>query len=167
VKLSILTLLGLGVFASTAAIVRLTVTLNLSATTDFLYYAMPVAAWAQVELALGVVLANLSALRPLLEKLLDLRSTLRSSKKRSMPVSSDRYMELEERVKDKRNRSISERLSMSNGHKTRIHSMMDANVLIDDDDSTRNIVDTDRCNDSHSVQVNRQFDVSYNNTGKE
>jgi hypothetical protein len=69
VKISIVALLGLGIFASTAAIVRLTVTLNLSATTDFLYCAMPVAAWAHAELGLGVILANLPALRPLVEPL--------------------------------------------------------------------------------------------------
>lgn len=42
VKCSIIALLGLGIFASTAAIVRLTVTVNLSTTTGFLYSPIPV-----------------------------------------------------------------------------------------------------------------------------
>lgn len=49
---------------------------------------------------LGVILANLSALHPLLEKTISLRSTLRSDGKRSGysdPKSSDNYLELGER----------------------------------------------------------------------
>jgi hypothetical protein len=167
VKISIIALLGLGIFASTAAIVRLTVTVNLSATTDFLYYAMPVAAWAHAELALGVILANLSALRPLLEKLLDLRSTMRSnSKKRSNdPKSDDRYVELEEGMKNRKSGSRLGRLSVGKGNdkKPFDHDLADSKSSLGDDDrSTKNIVATSRKADA--IKVDRQFQVSYEET---
>jgi hypothetical protein len=168
VKVSIIALLGLGIFASTAAIVRLTVTLNLSATTDFLYYAMPVAAWAHAELGLGVVLANLSALRPLLEKMLDLGSTLRSSKKRTGDQgSSDRYMELEEGVRSRKATTLSKRLSdRTGGNKTTaIGEDMDGDSSLGDDDrSTRKIMSAEGRSNAHSIQVDHEYEVSYENT---
>lgn len=169
VKLSIITLLGLGIFASTAAIVRLTVTLNLSSTTDFLYHAMPVAAWAHAELGLGVILANLSALRPLLEKLLDLRSTLRSSnKKRSVSASGDRYIELEEGRQRKSEKGVSKRLSTS---RTREVSGWSSNgptsPLFDDAASTTNVVAGGAGNSARGIQVNREFDITYEHAEKQ
>jgi hypothetical protein len=147
VKISIIALLGLGIFASAAVIVRLTVTLNLSATTDFLYYAMPVAAWAHAELGLGVALANLSALRPLLEKMLDLGATLRSSKKRTADQApGDQYMELEEGISSKRTASLAKGLNGTTGMntKTRLGEDLDGNSSLGDDDrSTRNIMSKD------------------------
>ncbi|KAB2110420.1 hypothetical protein AG0111_0g1641 [Alternaria gaisen] len=166
VKISIIALLGLGVFASTAAIVRLTVTVNLSATTDFLYYAMPVAAWAHAELGLGVVLANLSALRPLLEKVLDIGSALRSgSKKRTGDqASGDRYMELEEGVRNRKSATLSKRLSImkGNGATSRGEEDLDGNSSLGEDDrSTRNIMSTDGRPNAHSIQVDHEYEVSY------
>lgn len=166
VKISIIALLGLGIFASTAAIVRLTVTVNLSATTDFLYYAMPVAAWAHAELGLGVVLANLSALRPLLEKVLDIGSALRSgSKKRTGDqASGDRYMELEEGVRNRKSATLSKRLSVmkGNGATSRGEEDLDGNSSLGEDDrSTRNIMSTDGRPNAHSIQVDHEYEVSY------
>ncbi|RYN61063.1 hypothetical protein AA0114_g858 [Alternaria tenuissima] len=165
VKISIIALLGLGIFASTAAIVRLTVTVNLSATTDFLYYAMPVAAWAHAELGLGVVLANLSALRPLLEKVLDIGSALRSgSKKRTGDqASGDRYMELEEGVRNRKSATLSKRLSVmkGNGATSRGEDLDGHSSLGEDDRSTRNIMSTDGRPNAHSIQVDHEYEVSY------
>jgi hypothetical protein len=168
VKISIIALLGLGIFASTAAIVRLTVTLNLSATTDFLYYAMPVAAWAHAELGLGVILANLSALRPLLEKMLHLGSTLRSSKKRTgNQGSSDRYMELEEGARSRKATTLSKRLSNITGGNTTtaIGEDIDGDSSLGDDDrSTRKIMSAEGRSNAHSIQVDHEYEVSYENT---
>ncbi|KAF2125297.1 hypothetical protein P153DRAFT_378779 [Dothidotthia symphoricarpi CBS 119687] len=119
VKLSVLALLGLGVFASSAALIRLTITVNLSSTSDFLYHAMPVAAWAQVELGLGVIVGNLPALRPLLEKLLQIRSTLNSNK-RSDKKTSDRYLELGEGL-SRRTSSKNGTVASKQGPKTNIY----------------------------------------------
>jgi hypothetical protein len=163
VKCSIITLLGLGIFASTAAIVRLTVTLNLSASKDFLYYAMPVAAWAHAELGLGVILANLPALRPLLEKVISLRSTLRSGRKRSGytdPKSSDNYLELGERSKKSTHKSTG--MGSSKGTETRIYGgdLADSNSSLGDDRSTKQIVRSEGREDAAGIQVDRQIRIS-------
>ena len=154
VECSIIALLGLGVFASTAAIVRLTVTVNLSSTEDFLFHAMPVVAWTHAELGLGVFLANFSALRPLLDRLLKIGSTWGSGGKCSDdPNSGDKYVELEEGKK----------LSTLKGNETRIYSgdLAETRVLVDDDDrSNAEIVSPDQkgaigVNVNHAVQISR------------
>lgn len=162
VKCSIIALLGLGIFASTAAIVRLTVTLNLSATTDFLYYAMPVAAWAHAELALGVILANMPALRPLLEKILSLRSTIRSSGKRAYtdPGVGDNYLELEEGGASRKSTQKGT-LGTTKGPETRIYGgdLADSNSTLGDDRSTKQIVQQ-RAN-STGIHIDRQIRISH------
>jgi hypothetical protein len=163
VKISIVALLGLGIFASTAAIVRLTVTLNLSATTDFLYFAMPVAAWAHAELGLGVILANLPALRPLVEKVFSLRSTLRSSGKRTIdPTSGDHYHELEEGAKSRKSK-VKRTLASNKGTETRIYGsdLADSNSTLDDDRSTKYIVRDERMITPTGIQVDRRVPVDH------
>jgi hypothetical protein len=163
VKSSIVALLGLGIFASTAAIVRLTVTLNLSATTDFLYYAMPVAAWAHAELGLGVILANLPALRPLLEKILSLRSTLRSSGKRTTdPNTGDNYHELEDGVINRKSGTQRAIMSSRKGTETRIYGgdLADStSTLGDDGSSTKRIVREEIVANSNGIQVDRRITI--------
>lgn len=162
VKCSIIALLGLGIFASTAAIVRLTVTVNLSATENFLYYAMPVAAWAHAELALGVILANLPALRPLLEKLLSLRSTLRSSGKRGYtdPKIGERYLELEEGMRSRKSTQKGTMMGSSKGTETRIYGgdLADSSSSLGDDGSTKQIVQP--AVDAHAIQVDHQIKIT-------
>jgi hypothetical protein len=138
------------------------VTLNLSATTDFLYYAMPVAAWAQAELGLGVILANLPALRPLLEKIFSLRSTLRSSGKRiTDPTSGENYHELEEGMKNRR--STHKGVMGSNkGTETRIYGgdLADSNSSLGDDVSTKRIVREESMINANGIQVDRRVTVN-------
>lgn len=166
VKCSILVLLGLGIFASTAAIVRLTVTLNLSATTDFLYYAMPVAAWAQAELGLGVILANLPALRPLLEKILSLRSTIRSNAKRGYtdPKVGDNYLELGEGMKSMKS-TQKDTLRSTKGTETRIYGgdLADDSSSLGDDRSTKQIVQSRL--DVTGIQVDRRIHINHEDRG--
>ena len=123
---------------------------------------MPVAAWAHAELGLGVVLANLSALRPLLEKMLDLGSTLRSSKKRTGDqASGDAYMELEEGIGSKKRTTLSKRLSGRTGIKAAIgvgEDLDGASSLGDDDRSTRNIMSR---HGPHNIQIDHEYEVSY------
>jgi len=144
VKILIIALLGLGVFASTAAIVRLTVTVNLSATTDFLYYSMPVAAWAHAELGLGVLLANMPALCPLLEKVFSLRSTLRGSsgKRVTDPSGEEAYHELQDGIGGKKSGSKKGTLGSEKGNETRIYGgdLADSSSTFGDDRSTKRIV---------------------------
>jgi hypothetical protein len=157
VKCSIIALLGLGVFASTAAIVRLTVTVNLSSTEDFLFHSMPVAAWAHAELGLGVFLANFSALRPLLDRLFKIGSTWGSGGKRSDdPALNDKYLELE----------AGKNPSTLKGNETRIYGgdLAETRMSVDDDDdddrSTAEIVSSDQkqtagINFNHTVSISR------------
>lgn len=163
VKISIIALLGLGIFASTAAIVRLTVTVNLSATTDFLYYAMPVATWAHAELGLGVILANLPAVRPLLEKIISLRSTLRSSGKRTTdPKNGDNYLELGEDMRSGKSTQKGT-LGSANGPKTRIYGagLADSNSSLNDDGSTERIVRNERVVDATGIRIDHQIRISH------
>jgi hypothetical protein len=114
---------------------------------------MPVAAWAHAELGLGVALANLSALRPLLEKMLDLGATLRSSKKRTADQApGDQYMELEEGISSKKTASLSKGLNGTTGMntKTGLGEDLDGNSSLGDDDrSTRNIMSKDGMHIAH------------------
>lgn len=106
VKASIVALLSLGILASIAAIGQLTVTINLNASTDFLYHAMPVAAWAQAELAASVILANLATIRPVFDKVFDIPSAMQRSKKRDDdPISGETSLEHGQCADSKRRRS--------------------------------------------------------------
>ncbi|KAF2999757.1 hypothetical protein E8E13_005049 [Curvularia kusanoi] len=82
IKLSIGGLLGLGVFASIAGIVRFATIVRstpaIASGKDYLHILDPIMTWAHAEPAIGMVAANLPALRPLLERALAFLSTLRS-----------------------------------------------------------------------------------------
>lgn len=160
IKISVMGLLSLGVFASIAPLVRLSITVNLSSTVDFLYHAMDVAAWAQAELGMGVIVANLPALRPLLEKILSMRSTIRSDK-RSKQKSTDRYLELEEGV---RSRNMHSKTSTAKGMETRVYGgqLGDSSSSLEDDHSQKNIVAHQQGAPQqplHGIQVDRRVDV--------
>lgn len=141
IKLSVIALLSLGIVASIAPLVRLSITVNLSATKNFLYNAMDVAAWAQAELGIGIVVANLPALRPLLEKVLSLRSTIRSDKRSKQQKSTEHYLELEEGLSSHKQHS---KVASQKGTETRIYGGStvagDSNSTLDDDHSQKNIV---------------------------
>lgn len=141
IKLSVIGLLSLGIFASVAPLVRLSITINLSATKDFLFNAMDVAAWAQAELGMGIIVANLPALRPLLEKILSMRSTIRSGKRSKQQKSGDRYLELEEGLSSRKQQS---KVRSQKGMETRVYGGTtipgDSSSTLEDDHSQKNIV---------------------------
>ena len=121
---------------------------------------MPVAAWAHAELGLGVILANLPALRPLLEKIISLRSTLRSSGKRiTDPKISDNYLELEEGKKSRKSTQKGT-ISSRKGTETRIYGgdLADSNSSLGDDGSTKQIV---RNEDTTGIHVDRQVRITH------
>ncbi|KXJ93465.1 hypothetical protein Micbo1qcDRAFT_183207 [Microdochium bolleyi] len=68
VKASVIGLLGLGFFASIAPIVRLKYLLLMNDTSKFLEALGIILAWAQAEVGIGMLVANLPACRPLLER---------------------------------------------------------------------------------------------------
>jgi hypothetical protein len=67
-KFSIAFILGIGAVASVSAVIRLGITVNLSAASNFLKNNEEVAVLAQTEMGLGLIVANLPALRPLFSK---------------------------------------------------------------------------------------------------
>ena len=127
---------------------------------------MPVAAWAQAELGLGVILANLPALRPLLEKIFRLRLTLRSSGKRGYidPNIGDNYLELEEGMRSRKGTQKGTTMGSSKGSETKIYGggLADTNSLFDDDRSTKQIVQPKA--DTTGIHVDHQIRISHENT---
>lgn len=143
IKLSVIGLLSLGIFASVAPLVRLSITVNLSATVDFLHNAMDVAAWAQAEIGMGIIVANLPALRPLLEKILSMRSTIRSGGRSKQQKSTERYLELEEGLSSRKQQS---QTRSKGGMESRVYGRTtmggDSSSSLEDDHSQKNIVTT-------------------------
>ncbi|KAI7241592.1 hypothetical protein KC343_g1944 [Hortaea werneckii] len=74
-KISVAFLLGLGVFASLSACIRLKYTVNLNNSDDFLYGVGDVAIWGYAENATGVIVGCISTLRPLFQRLFKLGSS--------------------------------------------------------------------------------------------
>ncbi|KAL1622590.1 hypothetical protein SLS56_008701 [Neofusicoccum ribis] len=70
-------LLGLGVFASVCAIVRLKLVSGLTATDDYFFHLGPIVVWAFTEAGVGMIAANVSTLRPLFRILANGSSAMR------------------------------------------------------------------------------------------
>ncbi|TEY64379.1 hypothetical protein BOTCAL_0148g00020 [Botryotinia calthae] len=75
-KFSVMVILGLGIVASIATIIRLKYLVAFLNVTDSLYSIAPVFVWSTIEIALGIIAASTSTLRPLLRswKILGLSS---------------------------------------------------------------------------------------------
>ncbi|KAK6850723.1 hypothetical protein PG989_014991 [Apiospora arundinis] len=104
VKASVIGLLGLGIFASIAPIVRLKYLLLLNDSARFLQGLGVILAWAQAEVGIGLLVANLPACRPLLEKMITaLTSSIGGSQGKSKTgatsaaAAKNSYLELGER----------------------------------------------------------------------
>lgn len=69
-KCVVILLLGLGSFASIAAIVRITVLDGLLNNPDYTYRVAPVILWAGIETTLGIVANNISTCRPIFKRFL-------------------------------------------------------------------------------------------------
>ncbi|KAH7402974.1 hypothetical protein BKA64DRAFT_706482 [Cadophora sp. MPI-SDFR-AT-0126] len=70
VKLSVIVILGLGIFASTATIVRLIYVLDLIKSRDPIYDITHSLIWIVVEMGLGICAACLATLRPLINRII-------------------------------------------------------------------------------------------------
>ncbi|KAF2011409.1 hypothetical protein BU24DRAFT_435871 [Aaosphaeria arxii CBS 175.79] len=161
IKMSVVALLGLGIFTSVGPLVRLSVTVNLSSTENFLHNAMDVAAWAQTEIGLGVIVGNLPALRPLLEKVLSMRSTIRSDKRSKQQKSTDQYLELGEGISSRHTKS---KMGSQKGTETRVYggtTMAGSDSSLDDrdDHSQKNIVTEPQGVPSNGIMVGHQVEI--------
>ncbi|KAK1978710.1 hypothetical protein LZ30DRAFT_632640 [Colletotrichum cereale] len=144
VKASVIGILGLGFFASIAPIVRLKYLLLLNDATRFLQGLSIILAWAQAEVGIGMLVANLPACRPLLERMLSQLTSFTNSKNKSSkdPASSEAvknsYLELGERDPTKKIISAG-----GAGVETRVYGrdMGDgSNESLPDDNSQKRIV---------------------------
>ncbi|KAK7985135.1 hypothetical protein PG996_005622 [Apiospora saccharicola] len=79
-KVSVAAILGLGIFASLSACIRLKYTVNLTSSDDYLFGLCNIVIWGYAENGVGVFVGNLSTLRPLFRKMLSLGGTDESSK---------------------------------------------------------------------------------------
>ncbi|PSR80026.1 hypothetical protein BD289DRAFT_374729 [Coniella lustricola] len=73
-KMSVAGILGLGIFASLAACVRLNYTINLTSSTNYLYEVSNVLIWGYMEVAVGVFVGCIATLRPLFRSIFRLGS---------------------------------------------------------------------------------------------
>ncbi|GKT48708.1 uncharacterized protein ColSpa_08889 [Colletotrichum spaethianum] len=160
VKASVIGLLGLGFFASIAPIVRLKYLLLLNDSTKFLQGLSIILAWAQAEVGIGMLVANLPACRPLLERALSRLTSLTNSKNKSTkdPATSaavkNSYLELGERDTTKKNISANR-----SGVETRVYGRDMGNVSsesLPDDHSQKRIVSKSGFG---AIRVQREFDM--------
>ncbi|KAJ5103087.1 hypothetical protein N7532_003616 [Penicillium argentinense] len=74
-KISIIGLMGLGVFASLSACIRLKYTVALTSQTDYLYEVANVVIWGFAENGIGMMVGNIATLRPLFRVLRDRKTS--------------------------------------------------------------------------------------------
>ncbi|CAI0652632.1 hypothetical protein CGCSCA4_v003693 [Colletotrichum siamense] len=159
IKASVIGLLGLGFFASIAPIVRLKYLLLLNDSTKFLQGLSIILAWAQAEVGIGMLVANLPACRPLLERALSRLTSFTGSKNKSSkdPAASgavkNSYLELGERDPTKKGTANASR----SGVETRVYGRdMDGNSSesLPDDHSQKQIVNKGGLG---AIRVQREF----------
>ncbi|PSN73325.1 hypothetical protein BS50DRAFT_653796 [Corynespora cassiicola Philippines] len=73
-KISVAGVLGLGIFTSISGLVRMSYTVNLTSSVDYLYGLANILIWGYAEPALGMIVGNIATLRPLFRRTLKLGS---------------------------------------------------------------------------------------------
>lgn len=147
------------VSASIAPIVRLNYILLLNDSTKFLHGLSVILSWAQAEVGIGMLVANLPACRPLLERALSRLTSFTGSKNKSSkdPAASgavkNSYLELGERDPTKKGTANASR----SGVETRVYGRdMDGNSSesLPDDHSQKQIVNKGGLG---AIRVQREF----------
>lgn len=153
IKVSVIFLLSLGIFASVAPIVRLRYLLGLNDLSHFFENLSPILAWAAAEANIGMLVANLPACRPLLSSMLSLISTRNSRNTHSTslpPQALPNYFELG----DSNGQNKSCNVSTDVGVETRMYGAEldggdDEGDLMGDDGSQKRIL-VEGCRGGHS-----------------
>lgn len=143
IKLSVIAMLSLGVFASVAPIVRLKYLLGMNDLSHFLQNLGPILAWAAAEANAGMLLANLPACRPLLEMVF---TGLFSSASRSSALNGSEALEPDRKEWELEARRGKTKATAGMGVETRMYGSElngdgDDCRSICDDDSQRHMVD--------------------------
>ncbi|KAI8941800.1 hypothetical protein NX059_003001 [Plenodomus lindquistii] len=73
-KISVIGVLGLGIFASVSGLVRMKYTIALTSRNDYAYGLANLLIWGYAEPALGMTVGNIATLRPLFQRVLSLGS---------------------------------------------------------------------------------------------
>ncbi|PYI11056.1 hypothetical protein BO78DRAFT_403607 [Aspergillus sclerotiicarbonarius CBS 121057] len=157
-KISIVGLMGLGIFASMSACVRLKYTVNLTNQTDYLYGVANVVIWGFAENALGMIVGNIATLRPLFRILRDRKTSNKYynqspgyySSQRTGPGMFSRTYELAEHGKN-----TNEITTTSIPEHTRRPSQLS------DGDSQKQILGDGQCPGDTDIMVSRQVIVAY------
>ncbi|KAK6077880.1 hypothetical protein SCUP234_01042 [Seiridium cupressi] len=169
-KISVATILGLGIFASISACIRLKYTVNLTSAEEYMYGLSNIVLWGYAENGIGMFVGNLSTLRPLFRRLLGLGSSHATApsgmtpnglpSKATHPYRSfDPGYELQS-VKEKPSGSMTTSTQIMGG---------DRSSLSSDGESQKNIVDGPNRGTSRAastpyapggIVVSRQIDVS-------
>ncbi|KAH6611820.1 hypothetical protein C7974DRAFT_445679 [Boeremia exigua] len=172
VKASVIGMLGLGIFASIAPIVRLKFLIGMNDETRFLQNLGAILAWASAEMNIGMLVANLPACRPLLERMISRMSSWTGSGSRSFGAgkksrataangASKQYLELDERPG-----STTLQNYLNNGNKTgktgvetRIYGDLDAesSISLDRDDGSQKQIVNKSSVDGIQVSVHKDF----------
>ncbi|KAH7312719.1 hypothetical protein B0I35DRAFT_356341 [Stachybotrys elegans] len=156
VKASVAGLLGLGFFASVAPIVRLRYLLLMNDSSRFLQALGIILAWAQAEVGIGILVANLPACRPLFERFMSriLGSHNKSNKGATDNAAKSSYLELGERSLSKKHTTK----ASHSGIETRIYGRgldgTDSDSLRDDESQKKMV------GKGHSgIRVQHDFDM--------
>ncbi|KAK2623624.1 hypothetical protein QTJ16_006805 [Diplocarpon rosae] len=80
VKLSLIAIMSMGIFAASASIVKATTIHNFGKTGDFLWDSAEITIWVALEINVGIIAGCLPCLKPLFKKILTLTSFYSSSR---------------------------------------------------------------------------------------
>ncbi|GLI80731.1 hypothetical protein PoHVEF18_009088 [Penicillium ochrochloron] len=89
-KISIMGLMGLGIFASLSACIRLKYTVALTSQTDYLFEVANVVIWGFAENGIGMMVGNIATLRPLFRILRDGKTSSYNNYHKSPGLSGSR-----------------------------------------------------------------------------
>ncbi|CAI7566965.1 unnamed protein product [Penicillium crustosum] len=158
-KISIIALMGLGVFASLSACIRLKYTVALTNQEDYLYGVADVVIWGFAENSLGMIVGNVATLRPLFRILRDSKSSdyrtyhqspgMNSSHRPAGGMRSRNY-ELSENMKGPNRTTTTSTIN----HKPR--------GSLSDGDSQKDILENGQQPGEADIVVSRQIVVAYN-----
>ncbi|KAM3069179.1 hypothetical protein ACMFMG_010699 [Clarireedia jacksonii] len=132
-KLSVVLILSLGFFASTATLVRLYYIHKLSVTTDYTWEGINLVKWSLVEPAIGLTAAAFATLRPLFQRLLSRQRAFSSYSNASQNTvgkySSDRSRASE----DEYSKQFAAMLGLSARYGVRTYVYADHKIMLKED----------------------------------
>ncbi|KAJ5753671.1 uncharacterized protein N7511_007824 [Penicillium nucicola] len=153
-KISIVGLMGLGIFASLSACIRLKYTVALTNQTDYLYDISNVVIWGFAENGLGMIVGNIATLRPLFRILRDRKTSDYKNYHQSPGLSSHRTGG----AMFSRNYELAE-----HGKNVTTTSAIEHNPRgsLSDGDSQKDILDNGQRPGQADIMVSRQVVVAY------